>query len=489
MDKIGTFEKKFIDQYGRERIFNGINLCDKSVYSPEKTGYDEKYLDNLLKRFSDAGLNLIRLGFNWEMLEPEPGKYNDKYIDNIAMTLDLCEKYGIYVFLDMHQDLYSSVCGADGAPEWAVLTDGYKVKPYKFVWAEPYFWGKFCHAAFDNFWNNKKVNGKGLQDYYTDCWKYVVSKVKDKPALIGYDMMNEPFPGRDGGKVFRLIVKNGIKTALFDKEIKRGKAIRDLFSKDRVPKIMSQITFNIVRKVTTPCHELIRKFDTERYSPFLNKTAGEINKEDDDKIYFIENSYYSNLGIPFSTPTITVNGKRADKQVFAPHAYDFMVDTPFYKYASNERIAGIFAEHKKSQDRLNTPVVVGEWGGSGGTDNSAWLPHIDFLLNLFAKNKWSNTYWAYYDGFLDTPVMSVFSRPYPRAVAGNIEEYKYDINCKLFTLKFEQPEDIKNETVISAPGETVSVTVDGNTYDYTKNNTEIVIKTEPGTHYIEVQMK
>ena len=29
MKKITTFKQKFIDSEGRERIFNGVNLCDK----------------------------------------------------------------------------------------------------------------------------------------------------------------------------------------------------------------------------------------------------------------------------------------------------------------------------------------------------------------------------------------------------------------------------------------------------------------------------
>ena len=29
MDKILTSGTSFVDEYGRERIFNGVNLCDK----------------------------------------------------------------------------------------------------------------------------------------------------------------------------------------------------------------------------------------------------------------------------------------------------------------------------------------------------------------------------------------------------------------------------------------------------------------------------
>ena len=488
MNIITTCGLRLVDELGRERIFNGINLCDKSVYNPdEKQGYDEAELDTLLRRFRDAGLNLIRLGFTWAKLEPEQGVYNEAYIDNIAMLLDKCEQYGIYVYLDMHQDVYAAAIGSDGAPDWAVLTDGHEIKPAKFVWAEPYFWGKACHAAFDNFWKNTPVNGKGLQDSYAELWQHLAERLGKKPAVIGFDMMNEPFPGSDGGKVFKAIVKGAVKAVLFDKEIKRGKLIRDLFSKDRIPKVLNQITGSVVRRATSGADELIRKFDTGSYSQFLDKTATAINEVNDEKIYFLENSYYSNLGIPYSTPEIKVNGERAKNQLFAPHAYDFMVDTPLYKYASNDRVGTIFAEHKRSQERLGVPVIVGEWGGSGGSDNSDWLPHISFLLDLFDKNKWSNTYWAYYDGFLDTPLMSVFSRPYPRAVAGNINAYTYDLNERIFYLDFDQPKEMaKVPTLIAAPFPVESVSIDGKEVKFKQNEAEIELTTTPGSHYVKV---
>ena len=86
-----------------------------------------------------------------------------------------------------------------------------------------------------------------------------------------------------------------------------------------------------------------------------------------------------------------------------------MVDTELYKYASNERVSGMFAQHKKSQDRLHMPVIVGEWGGGG--EGEGWLPPVSFLLDMFDSNKWSNTYWSYTAAWLKTPRLKTFSRP------------------------------------------------------------------------------
>lgn len=134
MDKIKASGKVLVDDKGRERIFHGVNFVDKSdyVFGEQKV---QDLDEEMIKKIAANGVNLIRLGFTWAKVEPAPGAYNDEYLDKLAETLDLLEKYNIYAFLDMHQDLYSSTTNADGAPAWAVLLDGIPVKPTKFVWA------------------------------------------------------------------------------------------------------------------------------------------------------------------------------------------------------------------------------------------------------------------------------------------------------------------------------------------------------------------
>lgn len=487
MDKIKAYRQVLVDNKGRERIFHGVNFCDKSDYTPGEQIVPD--LDEaMIQKIAANGVNLIRLGFTWAKLEPKPGEYNDAYIDALANVLDVFEKYNIYAFLDMHQDLYSSVTNSDGAPEWAVLLDGIKVKPTRFVWAEGYFWGKACHRAFDNFWANRKVNGKGLQEYYTDCWSYVVKKLGDKPAVIGFDIMNEPFPGSSGGTVFKRIVANAVKTVLFDKDVKRTQLIKELFNKeDAIGKVLTHINYNVFNKITSSADDLIREFDTKVYGPFVSKVAAKI-REDSDKLIFMENCYYSNLGIPFSAPPITVNGKRDDNQIFAPHAYDLMVDTSAYKFASSDRVGGIFGEHKRSQERLGVPVIVGEWG-SFGDETDDWLPHIQYLFEVFEKNKWGQTYWAYIPGFFENRLMKVFLRPYPKAVSGVIDSYHYDLNSKIFTLTFTQGEDACGETIIGTPFEVETVTLDGADYPIDCANYELIIKTTAGKHSVKVKVK
>ena len=113
MERIFTRGTAFVDKEGRERIFNGVNLCDKGVpTNADETDrkYTYEYDEKMFRTLAENGFNILRLGTTWEAIEPKPGEYNDEYIEALRKMLDTCEKYGIYVYLDMHQDLYSAHC-------------------------------------------------------------------------------------------------------------------------------------------------------------------------------------------------------------------------------------------------------------------------------------------------------------------------------------------------------------------------------------------
>ena len=490
MERIIVNGMTFTDLQGRERIFNGVNLCDKGWYDAEKKQrchvyeYDEK----MFRTLAEKGMNIIRLGITWEAVEPQPGKYNDEYLDAVRKMLDMCEKYSLYAYIDMHQDLYSPFEGdyGDGAPEWACIADGYKAKHAKFVWAEGYFWGKAVHACFDNFWNNTMYQGKGLQDYFADMWAHVAEKLGDHPALFGFDMLNEPFPGKDGGRVFKKLIAGLIKVTLTDKRIKKGKLIKDALKMD-IPAVLDQYNGCILRDVAKSGEELIAKFDRERYTPFLNKVAGRIREVTDKGIMFIDNCYYSNLSIPCQAGPITYGDKLETQACFAPHGYDFMVDTELYKHASSSRTDTIFGEHANTQSRLGVPVIVGEWGGySVGNE---WYPHVHHLLKFFDDRKWSNTYWAFHEGMLGDPLMDELNRPYPRAVTGEIKAYHHDRKANTFTFEYEQKAEFDCETIVYLPREPKTVECSG---EYkikalTYGGYELRIKTATGRHRVKAE--
>ena len=484
MNIIRACGTRLVDELGRERIFSGVNVVDKSAYTEGAQTFPF-LTEDVLRRFAECGWNLIRLGFTWGKIEPQIGKYNEPYLDSVAGILDQCEKYGIYVFLDMHQDLYSPVTNGDGAPAWAALTDGLRTHPTRFVWAEDYFWGKACHRCFDHFWSNTPVQGRGLQDRFCDCWAHIVRRLGGKEAVIGFDVFNEPFPGSDGGKCFRRIVRGAAKATLSGKHVRRTQLLRDAVSRGREEKLFGHISPAVLRQAVGGASPLIEQFDRTKYSPFLQKAAEAIRKESADKLLFLENCYFSNLGIPCAVQPIRHGGARDPQQVFTPHAYDLMVDTPAYRYASDERVGSVFDEHRRTQQRLQTPVIVGEWGGFGAQDDDGWLRHIEYLLSVFERNKWSQTYWQFSDAFFDSPLMRVFVRPYPQAVPGEIESYRYDAGGRQLFLRFTQQD--AGDCVICTPFPAKRVLLDSEDAAFETTAARTTIRMSAGTHTLFIR--
>ena len=50
-------------------------------------------------------------------------------MDRLQATVALLARYGISSLIDMHQDVYNEAFGGEGAPNWAVCTDGITPKP------------------------------------------------------------------------------------------------------------------------------------------------------------------------------------------------------------------------------------------------------------------------------------------------------------------------------------------------------------------------
>ncbi|MBQ6119658.1 MAG: cellulase family glycosylhydrolase, partial [Clostridia bacterium] len=195
---------------------------------------------------------------------------------------------------------------------------------------------------------------------------------------------------------------------------------------------------------------LLYDFDMTRYYPFLQQAAAAIRRATDRGVIFSENCYYSNMGIPCSYPRLT----RADGGVernfaFAPHGYDLTVDTPLTNEASPHRVDHIFGEHERTQARLGVPVLVGEWGGMvpGGEK----YPALEHLIDKFDRNRWSQTYWHWFDGMENSKIMEILSRPYPQAVAGEIKSYGWDRKNRVFTLSYTGSASVKAPTLIWLP--------------------------------------
>ena len=160
------------------------------------------------------GVDMVRLALSWSLLEPQPGVYDKTYVARIAQVVGWARQQGIYVLLDMHQDAYSryiagatvptlppliaSPRGYDGAPRWAVVTDGTPV----FAAGGVREFDPAVQWAFTNFWLNRglayprgQAPGTGLQDHYIGAIAALARRFHDDSTVVGYEVMNEPSPG------------------------------------------------------------------------------------------------------------------------------------------------------------------------------------------------------------------------------------------------------------------------------------------------------
>ena len=248
--RIGLEGSWFTDAEGRKVILRGINLggdC-KMPYPDGGTNHPTDFSDHLtvsfigrpfpleeadehFSRLAAWGFNCLRLLTTWEAVEHAgPGQYDTEYLDYYA---ELCRKageYGLYVFVDFHQDVWSRMTGGDGAPAWVFEKVGLdfttfhasgaaQVMQYNYdyarggrqednyptmSWSQNYrlpangiMWTLFF--AGRDFAPSLMIDGQNVQDYlqahYRGCLVEIAKRIKDLPNVIGFDTLNEPGTG------------------------------------------------------------------------------------------------------------------------------------------------------------------------------------------------------------------------------------------------------------------------------------------------------
>ncbi|MFD4291962.1 cellulase family glycosylhydrolase [Rhodococcus sp. NPDC058505] len=201
------------DDQGRALILRGFNTASSSKSAPD--GMPEFTEDQLDRERSDMGTNFVRFLISWRSVEPEPGVYDQAYLDRVAERVGWYGERGYHVMLDMHQDLWSGAITPDGttgngAPAWATHMDGLPVGEHD-MW-EQYYLDAGVIRAFDNFWDTTGAHPE-LAEHYAGAWRAVAERFADDPAVIAYDLMNEPYGGTLQGPVFEA----GPLTALYQR--------------------------------------------------------------------------------------------------------------------------------------------------------------------------------------------------------------------------------------------------------------------------------
>lgn len=183
------------DASGRVVIVHGINMVYKRApYYPSATGFgaeDAEFLQSI-------GMNAVRVGVIWKGLEPEPGVFDEAYVERIEETVNTLAAHGIVSVIDMHQDMYNELFEGEGAPDWAVEDEGLE-NPHN-GFNLNYSTNPALNASMNNFWaNSPGPGGEGLQEYFADAWRYLAAHFKGNESVLGYEIWNEPWPGKEAG--------------------------------------------------------------------------------------------------------------------------------------------------------------------------------------------------------------------------------------------------------------------------------------------------
>ena len=181
----------FTDATGRVVMLRGVNFVEKfAPFTPEADGFG----DDDAALIANSGFNTVRLGVVFGFLMPEPGVIDHAYLDSIARTVRILGDHGLYVLLDFHQDGWGPATHGNGMPEWATITDGLPNPPAPFPLY--YVQNPALQRAFDNFWANRAgPDGVPLQQHYADGMQTVASRFASSNNVLGYEAMNEPWPG------------------------------------------------------------------------------------------------------------------------------------------------------------------------------------------------------------------------------------------------------------------------------------------------------
>lgn len=247
---------RIVDAEGRDVLLRGVNVTSLGEYWQGDADHPptQPMTDADWDEMAAHGFSVVRLVITWSRVEPVRGEIDQAYLDEVEAYVDAAAERGIFTVIDMHQDAYSAFIatedagecepgtepgkGWDGAPEWAVITDG----------ASTCITGDRNSApAVVNAWNHFYDDTDGIRTRFTAAWAAVATRFAGRPEVAGYDLLNEPEVSRPGAELearYDALIGETV-TAIRDAEAAAGADFEHLvFVEPAIP--AGDVTFGIV---------------------------------------------------------------------------------------------------------------------------------------------------------------------------------------------------------------------------------------------------
>lgn len=189
------------DAAGRSVLLRGINTGGRSKDPPfmpfEFAEADqpappfEEALAGYADRLVEWGINVARVPFSWEALEPEPGRIDTAWLDRYVALVRALGERDIRVLVEFHQDVFNRAFCGDGFPDWTLPPGPLPTPPGCRYWFSGYQSQPGVQAAFDRFWADED----GIQTAFDAMWRRMALTLWQEPNVIGFEIMNEPASG------------------------------------------------------------------------------------------------------------------------------------------------------------------------------------------------------------------------------------------------------------------------------------------------------
>ncbi|EFA85830.1 hypothetical protein PPL_01061 [Heterostelium album PN500] len=431
---VNTTTQHLMDEYGRVRVFHGVNVVYKifpwhpltDKFDPQNSLVQED-IDNMVA----WGFNAVRFGAMWPGVEPERGVFNQTYLEVIYNMVNQLGSAGIHTIIDFHQDIINRRFCGEGIPDWAVVlpestlsfpepavlhkypVDNETLYPDLSLCLDKefatYYFSDAVGATFQSLYDN----AEGIQDEFLKYWQQLAKTFQNVSTVLGYEIINEPW----GGNIY-----------------KYPELLVDLGHADRVN--LMPLYQNV--------NEAIREID-QRHAIFYEKSLVDL--------------YDSKF--PAGTPGgIEYN----DRQILSYHIYCGNV-------GGNPRHVGLCdSENKVFLDGAMTDLrrtggggFMTEFGAISNTTNA--MDTITYMMNEADNYFQSWCYWQFKfyndlttsgpteslylaDGSLDVIKVRTLSRTYAQAIAGSPQKMTFDIQTASFTFSYEIDTSITQPTII-----------------------------------------